>query len=157
MKINLDYKYYQYSFYKLNLKKICGVCDIMPRWKKLYAKGSSAERELMLLFESNGFMVARIAGSGKHLNPDILAFKEGMQYAFECKNWDSESLRLEKPQYESLLKWTSVSGITAYIAWRVGKDQWLFIHPSEMDENQKGYSISRHKAILIGRKITDIL
>lgn len=129
----------------------------MARWKQLYHKGSIAERELMGLLESNGFMVARIAGSGKNQNPDVLAFREGLQYAFECKNWDSDSLRLEKAQWQGLLEWTLVSGITTYIAWKRGKDNWLLIHPKEMDESEKGCSVSLEKAMLIGRKIADII
>ena len=124
---------------------------------KFYAKGSAAERELMALLNSNGFLTARIAGSGKNLNPDVLAFREGKQFAFECKNWNADHLRLEKDQFNGLVKWGEISGITTYVAWRQGKDSWLFIHPREMEVSEKGSSVTLRKAKLINRKIDELI
>ncbi|MCX8166939.1 MAG: Holliday junction resolvase Hjc [Candidatus Micrarchaeota archaeon] len=124
----------------------------MKNFVKLkYSKGSRAERELLKFLESNDYVVARIAGSGKNNNPDLLAFRQGMQFAFECKNWDNDYLHLKKEQVESLLHWQNVSGISTYIAWK-HKD-WYFLHPKELEETEKGYTISIKKAMMINRKL----
>lgn len=119
--------------------------------KLKYNKGSNAERELMKFLESYNYMVARIAGSGKNNNPDILAFKQGLQYAFECKNWNNDYLHLNKNQINGLKKWEEISGISTYIAWK--NKEWYFIHYKELEENNKGYSITLEKAKLINRKL----
>lgn len=117
-----------------------------------YAKGARSERELISLFYDKGFSVIRAAGSGVNaLSPDILVFRKGIQYAFECKAWESSSLGIEKEKFKALKEWERNTGITTFIAWRIGRVGWRFIYLDELEENPKSHSITRDRALAIDR------
>jgi len=122
-----------------------------------YGKGARNERELINLFVEKDFMVIRAAGSGVNsLSPDLLVFRKGAQYAFECKAWDSEHLRIEKGKMQGLRRWEEVSGITTMIAWKIPRKSWYFMYLRELEEQEKNCTISRKKVELIGRKLEDL-
>jgi Holliday junction resolvase len=117
-----------------------------------YAKGARGERELISIFCEKGFSVIRAAGSGvSSLCPDILVFRKGLQYAFECKAWDSGSLSIEKEKFEFLKGWEENTGITTFIAWRISRVGWRFIYLSELEENPKSYTVTMKKALAMDR------
>jgi Holliday junction resolvase len=122
-----------------------------------YVKGARAERELINKFSENGFNVIRAAGSGVNsLSPDLLAFKRGMQYAFECKAWDSGSLSFEKEKVAGMKRWEDNTGITFLIAWRVSRDGWYFLPLHALVEQEKRFTITLKKAKMIGQRIEDV-
>ncbi|MBN2477965.1 hypothetical protein JXB01_01610 [Candidatus Micrarchaeota archaeon] len=123
-----------------------------------YRKGSRAERELIHFFDGEGFSVIRAAGSGvSSLSPDLLAFKKGLNYAFEAKAWEKEYLHLDKDQFLGLKNWEENTGITCLVAWRRNRQEWLFIPLSVFDENKKSFSVSWKSAQMIGRKLGDLI
>ena len=108
-----------------------------------YRKGARAERELIKQFSEKGFEVIRAAGSGGNsLSPDILVFRKGKQYAFECKAWDTTSLSLKSLQIDNLKRWEETTGITTMVAWRVSRRGWRFIPLHLLNKTEKGYSVS---------------
>jgi len=128
----------------------------MAFWR--YGKGSRAERELIDIFSQHGFSVIRAAGSGVgNPCPDLLAFKHGLQYGFECKAWDRGSLRIEKEQADGLRKWEENTGITIMIAWKVPREGWKFVSIGELEEKEKGYTVTLKKATAINRKVEELL
>ena len=123
-----------------------------------YAKGSRAERELMEEFKQRGYSVIRSAGSGVGTpSPDILLFKKGKQYGFECKAWDRGSLTLEKPKVLELRTWQENTGMTTMIAWRVSREGWYFMHLGELEEQEKSYTVTLRRAREIGRTLAQVL
>ncbi len=115
-----------------------------------YSKGSRTERELIKLFQEKGFSVIRSAGSGVGTpSPDILVFRHGRQYGFECKAWDRGSLNLDKKQVEDLKIWGDNTGITTMIAWRISRVGWRFAYLSELQEREKSYSITKDRILLL--------
>ena len=123
-----------------------------------YRKGARAERELIHFFSENGFEVIRAAGSGVNsLSPDLLAFKQGRQYALECKAWDSGSLSFSKEKVAAMKKWEEVTGITYYIGWRVSREGWLIFPVHLLEEQEKTFTITLARARLAGRKPEDLL
>ena len=119
-----------------------------------YAKGARSERELISLFCERGFSVIRAAGSGvSSLCPDILVFRKGTQYAFECKAWDSGSLGIEKEKFKVLKEWEGNTGITTLIAWRICRVGWRFMYLDELEENPRSYSVTMSKALAIDRRL----
>jgi len=117
-----------------------------------YAKGARSERELISLFCEKGFSVIRAAGSGvSSLCPDILVFRKGVQYAFECKAWESGSLSIERDKFRVLRDWENNTGITTFIAWRIGRVGWRFVYLDELEENPKSYTITMKRALAIDR------
>lgn len=128
----------------------------MAFWR--YGKGSRAERELIDILSKNGFSVIRAAGSGVgNPCPDLLAFRRGLQYGFECKAWDRGSLRLEREQADGLKKWDENTGITMLVAWKIPREGWRFIALSELEEKEKGYTVTRKRAMAINRTIEALL
>ncbi len=123
-----------------------------------YAKGARGERELINIFHENGFSVIRAAGSGvSSLCPDMLVFRKGLQYAFECKAWNSGSLSIEKEKFKALKEWEDNTGITTFIAWRMNRVGWRFIYLSELEENPRSYTVTRSRALAIGRVLDKLL
>lgn len=123
-----------------------------------YAKGARGERELINIFCEKGFSVIRAAGSGvSSLCPDILVFKKGVQYAFECKAWESSSLGIEKEKFEFLKSWEENTGITTFIAWRMNRVGWRFMYLNELEENPRSYTVTMKKALAIDRGLDKLL
>ncbi|MCD6279516.1 hypothetical protein J7J26_01970 [Candidatus Micrarchaeota archaeon] len=115
---------------------------------KSYVKGSRAERELVKIFQSNGYSVIRAAGSGNDsMCPDLLAFKTDKQYGFESKSWKRNVLNLKIPQVEGLFRWKENTGITTMVAWKIPRVGWRFIPIELLNKNKKGYSINKTKAL----------
>ncbi|MFH1447248.1 MAG: Holliday junction resolvase Hjc [Candidatus Micrarchaeota archaeon] len=123
-----------------------------------YAKGARTERELISMFSKRGFSVIRAAGSGiNSLSPDLLVFKKGLQYAFECKAWGSGSLCIEKGKFRGLEEWERNTGITTMIAWRINRVGWRFMHLAELSEREKNCTVTLKNALAINRTFEDLL
>jgi len=123
-----------------------------------YAKGARTERELIGMFSEKGFSVIRAAGSGVNsLSPDLLVFRKGTQYAFECKAWGSGSLGIERTKFLGLEGWERNSGITTMIAWRINRVGWRFMHLAELEEREKNYTVTLKRALAINRRFEDLL
>ncbi|NYZ76710.1 hypothetical protein H0O02_00140 [Candidatus Micrarchaeota archaeon] len=119
-----------------------------------YRKGSRAERELIDYFSGKGYSVIRAAGSGVNsLSPDILAFKHGMQFAFESKAIERDNLNIDRDQFTNLQGWEANTGITCYIAWRRRGRQWRFVPLSLFSESEKSFGISWKKAEMGGKEL----
>ena len=117
-----------------------------------YVKGARSERELLNRFYSHGYSVIRSAGSGVNsLGPDIIAIKDKVCLAFECKAWEKNRLSIDYEGFEKLLKWKENTKFPTYVAWRMNKIGWYFIELEEMKKGEKDYSITKKKTIEIGR------
>jgi len=122
-----------------------------------YRKGARYERELIDLFQQKGYSVIRSAGSGVGTpSPDILLFKRGRQYGLECKAWDKPNLGLRKEQVHDLVKWEDNTGMTTMVAWRLSRDGWYFIYPSELTEQKKSFTISLKRTREINRRLKSL-
>jgi len=123
-----------------------------------YRKGARAERELINFFSGRGFEVIRAAGSGVNsLSPDLLAFKQGKQYAIECKAWESTSLSFEKEKVAGMKRWEEVTGITYLVGWRVSREGWFIFPVHLLEEKGKTFTITLSKAKLAGRKPEELV
>lgn len=122
-------------------------------------KGSNAERELLFLFFENGYAAARVAGSGssKLPSPDIIIIKKNKGYAIECKTKSGEYLNIKEEQIKELETWESLSGNKAYIAWRLSKNNWYFIHYKKMKKTKKAYSIKKEDIKEKGKIFTEFI
>jgi Holliday junction resolvase len=123
---------------------------------RTYRKGSRAERELIDYFSNNGYSVIRAAGSGVNsLSPDLLAFRRGIQYAFESKAIEKDNLNIDRGQFVNLSKWEKNTGITCYVAWRRRGKQWRFVPLSLFNESEKSFGISWKRASLGGKELRE--
>ena len=123
-----------------------------------YKKGARAERELIHYFTEKGFAVIRAAGSGVNsLSPDLLAFRQGRQYAIECKAGDSGSLSFDKGRVAQMKAWAETTGITYLVGWRVSRDGWYFLPLHMLEEQNKNFTVTLSKAKLIGQKLEELV
>jgi Holliday junction resolvase len=110
-------------------------------------KGSNAERELLFMLYDKGFATARVAGSGSSTlpTPDIIAIRNNIGFAIECKTKAGEYLNIRPEQITELETWEKLSKNKAFVAWRLGKNEWYFLHYTKMNKTKKAYSIKREE------------
>ncbi len=128
----------------------------MPNYR--YQRGARAERELLGIFNDNGWAVIRSSGSGVNaLSPDVVAIKNKVGVACECKFWDRGSISIEPEQFEKLLEWEGRSSSHTFVAWKVKNRGWLFIKTGEFTKGEKNYNVTMKRAFEINREIGAIL
>lgn len=111
-----------------------------------------------MLFEE-GFAVSRVAGSGCSTlpTPDIIAVKNKISVAIECKTKIGEYLNIKESQIEELKTWEKLSNCKSYIAWRLGKDSWYFLELKDLKKTKKAYSIKKEDIINKGMRLKDFV
>ncbi len=120
-----------------------------------YNKGANAERELIKIFDSKGFAVLRVAGSGVNPLPcpDVVALLNGKIMAFECKAKKGDYLAIKIEQMDEETSWAKKAGAMFFIAWKVPHKGWLFIKPEVFRKTDKFYmlklDIAKENSILI--------
>jgi Holliday junction resolvase len=122
-----------------------------------YGKGARAERELLSRFKDIGYSVIRSAGSGiNSISPDIIAIKNKLGFAFECKAWSNGSLSIDHEKFAELKKWEDNTMLNVYMAWKVNNDGWYFIKLNEMSKNEKSYTVTMKTTREINRRFEHI-
>jgi len=117
------------------------------------SKGSNAEREIVHLFwATKTWTACRVAGSGsmKYPSPDIIANKEGINLAIECKATNSGSQYLEKREVEELIQYARLAGARPLIAVRFFRKPWRFLNPEDLNETAQAFGINEEQAELKG-------
>jgi Holliday junction resolvase len=123
-----------------------------------YQKGASAERELLNTLYERGYSVIRAAGSGVNaLGPDLVVLKKNTAIAFECKSGYESGLSIEEAQYEKLTEWQARSSFPIYVAWRINREGWFFILPSELRKTENHRVLTRKEARAINRVLDSVL
>ena len=103
---------------------------------RTYAKGYSAERELLHTLYGRGWAVLRAPRSGR-INipsPDLVAIKKGKVVVIECKSRAS-AFTVEKDQLDQLEEWRRRTGAEAYIGWKVSRKGWFFFTLDDVVQN----------------------
>ena len=112
------------------------------------SKGINAERELIHLFWSNGWVSARVAGSGSSTYPscDLLASNRLRKLAIECKITKSESKYFVKDDIKKFKRFADAFGAEPWIAIKFKKSGWFFLNLDDMKETSKCFVIERNLA-----------
>lgn len=108
-------------------------------------KGSNAEREVIHLFWATGVWTAcRVAGSGsmKYPAPDIIANKNGVNLAIECKCTKSEYQYLEKREVEELVAYSKLAGARPLVAVKFFRSDWRFLSPEDLVATDKNFVVT---------------
>lgn len=101
-----------------------------------YRKGYMAERELVHKLAKLGYMTIRTPRSGR-INlpsPDVIAAKNGKLIVIECKARNA-AFSITPEQLDELTQWENVAGAIPYIAWRLPRKEWSFLHLKDVIEN----------------------
>ena len=117
-----------------------------------YAKGYRAEWQLTHKLAKLGYMAVRTPRSGRIglASPDVIAAKDGRLIVIECKSRE-EAFKIEKEQLLELREWEEKAGALPYIAWKISRKGWKFLHLRDVLANggnigkkfaeEKGFSI----------------
>jgi Holliday junction resolvase len=122
-------------------------------------KGISAERELIHKFWDVGWAAFRAAGSGsmKYPSPDVIAGNVLRKLAIECKSLGGNYKHFQKKEIRDLIEFARTFGAEPWIAIRFSNEGWFFINPEDLNESEKGFTISlniaRNKGLLFDEVI----
>lgn len=102
-----------------------------------YSKGYRGERELVHLLSRLGYMVIRTPRSGRIslASPDIIAAKQGVLVVIECKS-RKEAFTVDKEQLADMAEWKEKAGARSYIAWKLPRREWIFLHLEDVQKNR---------------------
>ena len=101
-----------------------------------YVKGYAAERELTHTLAKMGYMAIRAPRSGR-INlpsPDVIAAKDGRLIVFEVKFRES-AFTVRPEQLQELVEWRDKAKAAAYLACKISRKGWKFIHLHEVISN----------------------
>src|SRR3989344_2461624 len=103
---------------------------------KSYSKGYRSERSLVYLLAGLGYMAVRTPRSGRIslASPDIIAAKNGRLIVIECKARE-EAFKIDNDQLGELHEWEKIGGAKAYVAWKVSRKEWKFLHLNDVVVN----------------------
>jgi Holliday junction resolvase len=123
-----------------------------------YQKGAHAERELLEILHKRGYAVIRAAGSGvSGIGPDVVAIKDHLGLAFECKAHESAALGFDQDHYNKISEWQHKSGYLTYIAWRMNNKGWYFLMLDDLRRTPKGFTVTRNEALAINRRLEHVI
>jgi Holliday junction resolvase len=94
-----------------------------------YAKGATAERELVHTLSKLGYMTIRAPRSGRIdlPSPDVIAVKDGKVLVFEVKFRES-AFTVRPEQLQELVEWRDKAKATTYLACKISRRGWKFLH-----------------------------
>lgn len=113
------------------------------------SKGISAERELLHMFWSVGFVALRAPGSGaiRYPCPDLLAGTLTRKLAIECKATKAQRLYISSEQIKNLRQFGSIFGAECWIGVRFDAMDWHFVSLDDLVTTGGGnHVISREYA-----------
>jgi Holliday junction resolvase len=104
---------------------------------KSYRKGYMAEWSLTHELSKKGYMVVRTPRSGRIglASPDIIAAKKGRLIVIECKSRKS-AFNVPLEQLEELKEWEEKAGAKSYVAWKIPRKGWFFLHLEDVINNK---------------------
>jgi Holliday junction resolvase len=117
-----------------------------------YAKGYAAERQLIHLLASMGYMTIRAPRSGSIslASPDVIAAKHGKLVVIECKSRKG-AFSVPREQLDELKAWREKAGAQAYVGWKISRQGWTFLHLDDvyMNNGNVGKKFAQEKGISI--------
>lgn len=123
-------------------------------------KGDRRERELVNRAYDRGFMPIRAPASGSATErelPDVLVGNGERSYAIEAKTTGEDIVYIDGREVDFLILFAEMFGSRARIGLRFDREEWVFIHPTEMIQTDGGnYRIKKERALNQGRDIDEV-
>lgn len=117
-------------------------------------KGTSAERELIHSFWSEGWAAVRVAGSGsmKYPSPDLVVSNAIRRLAVECKAVGDHKKYLKHEDVNQLLEFSQKFGAEAWLAIRFDNEDWYFFNIEDLRNTKNSnfsldLSLAKQKAL----------
>ena len=123
------------------------------------AKGTRGERELVKVFNENGWVCIRAAGSGssQYPSPDVLAGNAMRRVAIECKVTAETKKYLLDEEIEQLRTFSSKFGAEGWFGVKFPSEPWYFLMLEDIENTGKCWAISLELAKRKGLKIEELL
>ena len=123
------------------------------------AKGTRGERELIKVFNENGWSAIRAAGSGSspYPSPDILAGNASRRVAIECKVTKDQRKYLLTEEIEQLQTFSRRFGAESWIGVRFPSEQWYFLMLEDLEKTETHWVISLELARRRGLTVQELL
>lgn len=123
------------------------------------AKGTKGERELVKVFNENGWACLRAPGSGssRYPSPDIIAGNAMRRVAIECKVTAENKKYLLDEEIEQLRTFATKFGAEAWIGVRFPSEPWYFFMLEDVEQTGKSWAISLELAKRKGLKVEELL
>ena len=123
------------------------------------SKGTNAERELVHLFQANGWSAVRIAGSGssKYPSPDVLASNAIRRVAVECKTLGRDKKYFTEDDLGQLKEFSVKFGTESWIGMRFDNQPWYFLNLEDLEKTGKNWAISLELAQQKGLKFEELI
>jgi Holliday junction resolvase len=109
------------------------------------SRGTNAERDLVHKFWAANWACFRAAGSGsnKYPTPDLIAGNNLRKLCIEVKLTTSERQYFSKEEIEDLRKFGAMFGAEPWVAVKFSKQEWVFAMLEDLEENPKGFVLSK--------------
>ena len=123
------------------------------------AKGTKGERELVRVFNENGWVCIRAAGSGssQYPSPDVLAGNAMRRVAIECKVTAETKKYLLDEEIEQLRTFSNKFGAEGWFGVKFPSEPWYFLMLEDLENTGKCWAISLELAKRKGLKIEELL
>lgn len=99
-------------------------------------KGIKAERELLHMFWSKGYVAMRAPSSGaiKYPCPDLLVGNTLRKLAIECKSTKAKKQYISNEQISDLKEFSRIFGAEPWIGIRFDRLEWYFLTLEDIKE-----------------------
>ncbi|MBS3165770.1 Holliday junction resolvase [Candidatus Woesearchaeota archaeon] len=123
------------------------------------AKGTKGERELVKIFNENGWSCIRSAGSGsqQYPSPDLLAGNAIRRLAIECKVTADKKKYLTQEDVDQLNEFSLKFGAEAWLGVRFPGEPWYFLMLEDLQKTGVSWSISLEMAKMKGLTVEDLM
>ncbi len=106
-------------------------------------RGDRYERELVRMLWNAGFAAVRVPASGamSFPLPDVIAGNGKRYLAMEVKMRSALPLYITTTELEALIEFSKLFGAEPFVAIRIPKSDWRFVHPEELKRTRRGYKV----------------
>lgn len=123
------------------------------------AKGTKGERELVKIFNENGWVCIRAAGSGssQYPSPDVLAGNAVRRVAIECKVTKDNKKYLLEEEIGQLRTFANKFGAEGWVGVKFPSEPWYFLMLEDIKNTGKCWAVSLELAKRKGLKVEELL
>ena len=123
------------------------------------AKGTKGERELIKVFNENGWSAIRSAGSGSspYPSPDILAGNAMRRVAIECKVTKESKKYFPPEELEQLQTFSKKFGAESWIGIKFAREPWYFLMLEDLEQTGSNWAVSLEMAKRKGLTAEELL
>ncbi len=123
------------------------------------AKGTQGERELVKMFNENGWSCIRSAGSGssRYPAPDLLAGNAVRRIALECKVTKEQKKYLTKEEVEQLRVFSQKFGAESWVGVKFPGEPWYFLMLEDLQDTGSCLAVSLELAKFKGLMAEELL